>query len=66
MTDFLAMGGYAQYVWPSYFLTLIAVVANIISAHRAYKLERVAALRRLATQALSSLQVSQKEQSTGT
>jgi len=28
--EFFAMGGYALYVWPSYGLTLIVLIANII------------------------------------
>ncbi len=28
--EFFAMGGYAFYVWPSYGLTLIVLLANII------------------------------------
>ena len=28
MQDFLAMGGYAQYVWPSYGLFLLAVLGS--------------------------------------
>ncbi|RMF99280.1 MAG: heme exporter protein CcmD [Gammaproteobacteria bacterium] len=34
MTEFLAMGGYAQYVWPTYGLTLIVVVINVVAARR--------------------------------
>jgi heme exporter protein D len=30
MQEFLAMGGYAFYVWTSYGLTLIVLLANII------------------------------------
>jgi heme exporter protein D len=31
MNDFFAMGGYAAYVWPSYALALIILVANIVA-----------------------------------
>jgi heme exporter protein D len=31
MNEFFAMGGYAEYVWPSYALALIVLVANIIA-----------------------------------
>lgn len=34
MTDFLLMGGYAAYVWSSYGITLIVLVANIWAAYR--------------------------------
>ena len=32
--DFLAMDGYAVYVWPVYGLALIVLAANLIVAHR--------------------------------
>jgi heme exporter protein D len=31
MNEFFAMGGYAAYVWPSYALALIILVANIVA-----------------------------------
>ena len=31
MNEFFAMGGYAEYVWPSYALALIVLVANILA-----------------------------------
>ncbi len=31
MSDFFAMGGYAAYVWPSFLLAAIVLVANIIA-----------------------------------
>jgi len=34
MNEFLHMGGYARFVWPSYALTLAIVVLNIIWARR--------------------------------
>ncbi len=34
MMDFLAMGGYAEYVWPAYGLTLMVIVINMIAARR--------------------------------
>jgi heme exporter protein D len=30
MSEFFAMGGYAVYVWPSYVLAFIVLVANIV------------------------------------
>ena len=44
MTDlqaFLAMGGYAAYVWPAYGIALIVLAANAVVPHR-----RERALRR--------------------
>jgi heme exporter protein CcmD len=49
MTEFLAMGGYAQYVWPSYALVLTAIVLNVVWARRALKRAVDNARRRLAT-----------------
>jgi heme exporter protein D len=31
MSEFFAMGGYAEYIWPSYALALIILVANIVA-----------------------------------
>jgi heme exporter protein D len=31
MSEFFAMGGYAVYVWPSFLLALIVLVANIVA-----------------------------------
>jgi heme exporter protein CcmD len=48
MSEFLDMGGYARYVWPSYALVIAAIVLNIWWARRALKRARAEALRRLA------------------
>ena len=34
MSEFFAMGGYAVYVWPSFLLALIVLVANIVAPIR--------------------------------
>ncbi|MEJ2620883.1 MAG: heme exporter protein CcmD [Candidatus Thiodiazotropha sp.] len=31
MSEFFAMGGYAVYVWPSFILAFIVLVANIVA-----------------------------------
>lgn len=31
MTEFLAMGGYAAYVWPSYLIVLLVLAYNILA-----------------------------------
>jgi heme exporter protein CcmD len=49
--EFLAMGGYARYVWPSYALVLAAIVLNIVWARRALKRARLEARRRVAMKA---------------
>jgi heme exporter protein CcmD len=50
MAQFLAMGKYAPYVWPSYGLTLLVVVLNIVWARRLLTQARIEARRRLAMQ----------------
>jgi heme exporter protein D len=49
MSEFFAMGGYAAYVWPSYGLTLVVIVLNIVWARRLLAKSREEARRRLAT-----------------
>jgi heme exporter protein D len=51
VSEFLDMGGYAAYVWPSYGLTLIVVVLNIVWARRLLARSREEARRRLAIRA---------------
>jgi len=34
MQEFLSMGGYAAYVWPSYILTAVVLVALLIASVR--------------------------------
>jgi heme exporter protein D len=36
MTDFLAMGGYAAYVWPAYGASAIGIAAAVILTLRAF------------------------------
>jgi heme exporter protein D len=48
MNEFLYMGGYAAYVWPSYGLTLAVIVLNIVWARRLLARSREEARRRLA------------------
>jgi heme exporter protein D len=47
VAEFLAMGGYAAYVWPSFGLTLIVLIHNVRSARRLHANAREEALRRL-------------------
>jgi heme exporter protein CcmD len=42
------MGGYAAYVWPSYGLTLVIIILNIVWARRLLARSREDARRRLA------------------
>jgi heme exporter protein D len=48
MMKFLAMGGYAGYVWPSYALSLIVVILNIVWARRSLRTAQREARTRLA------------------
>lgn len=48
MREFLDMGGYAAYVWPSYVLTLVVIALNVLWARRRLARGREEARRRLA------------------
>ncbi len=48
MSEFLHMGGYAAYLWPSYAITFAAVALNVVAARRALRRARDDARRRLA------------------
>ncbi|MGB1683270.1 MAG: heme exporter protein CcmD [Arenicellales bacterium] len=37
MSEFLAMGGYAWYVWPAYAITLFALVMSVLIPIRRHK-----------------------------
>jgi heme exporter protein CcmD len=49
MIQFLDMGGYAPYVWPSYAIVIAGIILNIVWARRSLRQARQAARRRLAT-----------------
>ncbi len=51
LSDFFDMGGYAGYLWPSYILTLVVVVLNVIWARRLLARSREEARRRLTMRA---------------
>ena len=48
MSEFLAMGGYAAFVWPAYLVTFAVVVLNIVWARRALSRSFAEARRRVA------------------
>jgi heme exporter protein CcmD len=50
MLQWLYMGGYWPYVWPSYLLALFAVVLNAVLARRAFRAAREEARRRALAQ----------------
>ncbi|HEY6452121.1 MAG TPA: heme exporter protein CcmD [Steroidobacteraceae bacterium] len=49
IAHFLAMGGYAVFVWPCYALTALVVGLNILWARRSLSAAQRAARRRMAT-----------------
>jgi heme exporter protein D len=49
MREFLDMGGYAAFVWPSYAVTLGVIALNVYWARRRLAQARAAARRRLDT-----------------
>ena len=49
MIEFLAMSGYAAYVWPSVGLTLALLVWNIVQARRLLERAKAEARRRIAS-----------------
>jgi heme exporter protein CcmD len=51
MSDFLRMGGYAAFVWPSYALTLGVILLNIFWARRSLARASAEARRRVAAKA---------------
>jgi heme exporter protein CcmD len=48
MIEFLAMDGYAIFLWPAYLVTLLSIVANIVLARRAHDEAKREARRRFA------------------
>ncbi len=41
MTEFLAQGGYAAFVWPAYGVSVVGIVATIVIVWRAYNQAQV-------------------------
>jgi len=60
MADFIAMGGYAQFVWSAFGLWLACVIFNIVSARRKFRVSleqaSIAAARHRHRQARKSKQ----------
>jgi heme exporter protein CcmD len=50
MADFLRMGGYAAYVWPSVTLTVVVMLLNVWWAGRAARRALASARRRVQMQ----------------
>lgn len=49
LAHFLAMGGYAVYLWPCYVLTALVVVINLAAARRSLRQAQREARRRTET-----------------
>jgi heme exporter protein D len=49
LNDFLAMGGYARYVWPAYGLTAVVLLVNWVFARRALSRQLESIRRRTIT-----------------
>ncbi len=49
MNDFLAMGGYGAYVWPSFALAAVVLAWNGLAARRLHARAREQAIRRAAS-----------------
>lgn len=47
MGEFLAMGGYAQYVWTAFGVTFLIVIGNVIAARRRWRATRDRLARRV-------------------
>jgi heme exporter protein CcmD len=56
LMEYLDMGGYARYVWPSYIIVIAAIALNVVLARRSLKRARAAAVRRLAVKGGTSSQ----------
>lgn len=48
--EFFAMGGYAQFVWPAYAVTLTLLIVNILTARGSHRRALREAQRRLQSQ----------------
>jgi len=47
LNAFLSMGGYAEFVWPSYAVVLTILVWNVVAARRSHRRAAEEARRRL-------------------
>jgi heme exporter protein CcmD len=54
IAHFLAMGGYAVYVWPCYALTALVVGLNLAAARRSLRQAQLEARRRIATRQMAA------------
>jgi len=46
MSEFLRMGGYAAYVWPSFGLAILVLAWNVVAARRTHAKARARVLAR--------------------
>jgi heme exporter protein D len=50
MSEFLAMGGYAKYVWSAYGISLVVLTLTVILTLRSFKATRSRVLKRQQSQ----------------
>ncbi len=48
LADFLAMGGYARFVWSAYSAWVVVIVANVFAARHSLRVAREQTRRQLA------------------
>lgn len=49
MNEYFSMGGYAEFVWPCFFLTAVVLVWNVLAARRLHDEARAKVLHRTDT-----------------
>lgn len=47
LAEFIDMGGYAAFVWPSYIVALVVLIGNVIAARGSHRRARADARRRV-------------------
>lgn len=47
MSDYLHMGGYAAFVWPSFLVMVVILIGNVVTARSALRRALVEAKRRI-------------------
>ena len=48
LAEFIAMGGYAAFVWPAYTVALVVLIGNVIAARGSHRRALAEARRRAA------------------
>lgn len=53
LSQFLSMGGYAVFVWPSYAITLVVIIINVFAARASHRRALEEARRRIGIQEMA-------------